>query len=311
MQTPRIERKILESSCAGARVQVPVTTMTGGSDGPTLAVIAGVHGSEYAGIVAAMQLSRTLLKVDLEGVVRIVPICNIPAFYGRSECVCPVDGKNLNRVFPGNPAGTYSDVLADLVFGEIVEGSDCVLNVHGGDIFEKLLPYAGIAQIGDEALVRQCADLGHVYDLPYVVTFAGKSSESYGMDLNTAAQARGIPAMLVEAGGEGVLRQEEADIHLKGMTNIMKHLGMIEGDVVREQRSREMTTDFWRIPNEGVFLPSVKLGDCVKAGQQVGTLFDWHGELMEEVPAPADAEILAIVTTPAARKGAVMYQVVY
>ncbi len=306
-----VEERLLKRHHRDGEIRVPFIQIRGGRNGPTLCVVAGVHGSEYSGIEAAIRLSKTTVPENLKGTLRIVPICNLPAFLGRSEAICPVDGKNLNRVFPGSPQGTYSDALADLVFSEVVKGSDCVLNIHGGDIFEALVPYVGLGESGDADLNRRCREIGRAYDLPFLVTFAGTTSPSYGLDLNSAAQAAGIPAILAEAGGEGVLEEKFVRVHLKGLTNVMKLLGMIEGKIEQSNRTRELVSDFWRVTEEGVFYPHVKLGDYVEAGQDIGVLTDWFGHPVQTLNAPQSAYILAIVTTPAAQKNAVVYQVVY
>jgi len=310
MSKSGITRTILTASHRGEAIRVPFIEILGADDGPILTIVAGVHGSEYAGIEAAIRLSQITVPGELRGTLRIVPLCNLPAFLARAEVVCPVDGKNLNRVFPGDPQGTYSDVLADLVFTKVVEGSDYVLNVHGGDIFEALVPYVGIGECEQLELNKRCRELGRVYDLPFLVTFAGKRSASYG-SLNTAAQTAGIPAILAEAGGEGVLAEEFVQVHLKGFSNVMKYLAMIEGKVVHENETKELTSDFWRITQEGIFYSKVTLGNYVETGDEIGILTDWFGETIEVLKAPRSAYILAIVTTPAARKDAVIYQVAY
>ncbi len=311
MPKVEIEEKLLRRSHRDGEIRVPLIQIRGKGDGPTLCIVAGVHGSEYPGIEAALRLSKATVPENLKGTLRIVPICNLPAFLERSEAVCPVDGKNLNRVFPGNPQGSYTDVLADLVFSEVIKGADCVLNVHGGDIFEALVPYVGIGEPTDPALGQRCRELGRAYDVPFLVTFAGMTSPSYGSDLNSAAQAAGIPAILAEAGGQGVLDEESVRVHLRGFTNVMKLLGMIAGKIERVEDTKELTSDFWRVEEEGIFHPQVKLGDYVEVGQEIGLLTDWFGHRSYTLTAPRSAYIIAIVTTPAARANAVVYQVAY
>ena len=43
-------------------------------------------------------------------------------FRGRSPFVVPEDGKNLNRCFPGNPAGTLAERLAHAAFTQLITG---------------------------------------------------------------------------------------------------------------------------------------------------------------------------------------------
>lgn len=305
------KKQMLTATHQGVEIRVPWIEIVGASDGPTLAVVAGIHGAEYAGIEATLRLSQQILPEALRGRLRIVPVCNLPGFLGRSEAICPVDGKNLNRVFPGDPQGSYSDRLAHLVFSQVVEGADCVLNIHGGDIFEALVPYVGIGSSGNPKIDETCRTLGRIYDLPFLVEFASLPDPSSGQSLNRAAQTKGIPSILAEAGGEGTLDEASVMIHLKGLTNVLKWMKMIEGEPQREVETKELTSDFWRIHEEGFIYPTARLGQHVKEGQEIGILKNWFGEVIEILRAPREAYILAIVTTPAARKNAIVYQVAY
>ncbi len=300
---------MLRASHRGEEIRVPYIEITGATDGPTLAVVAGVHGAEYAGIEATIRLSQQVDPDTLRGRLRLVPICNMPGFMGRCEALCPVDGKNLNRLFPGDPEGTYSDFLVHFVYSRVVKGADCVLNVHGGDIFEALIPYSGIGSSGNRTVDERCRELGRVYDFPFLVEFASIPGPSYGMSLNRAAQTAGIPSILAEAGGEGLLAEESVQSHLKGLGNVLKWMGMMDGEIVRREETKELTSDFWRVSQEGVFYPLLKLGQRVSKGQEIGILRDWYGDTVEILQAPCDAYVIAIVTTPAARKDAIIYQI--
>ena len=98
----------------------PYITLTGREAGPQATIIAGIHGCEYVSIHAAMRLAAELDPATIRGRVLIVPIINLPAYHGRTPFVCPIDGKNPNRVFPGDAAGTASEQLADWVFRNII-----------------------------------------------------------------------------------------------------------------------------------------------------------------------------------------------
>src|SRR5258708_26180851 len=113
-----------------AGIDVPVVEAAGASDGPTLTVIAGVHGCEYASMAAVRQWSATLAGRDLRGRVRAVPVLNLPAVRARSPFVVPEDGKNLNRCFPGDPDGTLADRLAHATFTRVINGSDALIDAH-------------------------------------------------------------------------------------------------------------------------------------------------------------------------------------
>ena len=127
----------------GEPVEIPYVRIQGrAGEGPHLTVVAGVHGCEYTGMAAVMRLIARLDPGDLRGTVTAVPILNQPAFWSRSAFVVPADGKNLNRCFPGDPAGSYTDVLAHEIFSRIIAPSDYLLDLHAGDLPEALEPFA-------------------------------------------------------------------------------------------------------------------------------------------------------------------------
>ena len=135
---PEVQRRTLEL----AGYEVPVVELTGAGDGPQLTVLAGVHGCEYAPMAAVRRWTRALAERELRGRVRAVPVLNLPAFRARTPFVVPDDGKNLNRCFPGDPAGTAAQRLAHAAFTQLITGSDALVDVHAGDMVEALEPFA-------------------------------------------------------------------------------------------------------------------------------------------------------------------------
>jgi predicted deacylase len=307
-----IERRLITADFDGEPIRIPLTEIRGHREGPILTIIAGVHGAEYCGVEAAIRLGRELDPAALSGTLRIVPIANVPGFLGRCEVQCPVDGKNLNRLFPGATDASYSDYLAALLYDELVRDADCVLNIHGGDIFEELVPYTGIGRTENADVDERCRELGRAYGLPFLLeSDAPPDAVAGSTSLNQAAQADGITAILAEAGGRGLLEEDFVVTHLRGMRNTLKWLHMIEGELELPDEVREMTTDFWRIQHEGVCYPEKAIGDFVTRGERIGQVTDWFGEPLEVLIAPRDAWIVAVVITPAARRNAIIYQVAF
>src|SRR3712207_6962001 len=58
--------------------------------------------------------------------------------------------RSPNRVFPGNPNGSYSEQMVHALVHEFVAHADAWLDLHGGDIPEALVPF-GICRGGTEA----------------------------------------------------------------------------------------------------------------------------------------------------------------
>src|SRR5580658_9164019 len=135
-----------------AGTQIPVTTIEGARPGPTLALIAGNHGYEYPPILALQELRTQIDEATLSGTVIMVHVANMPSFLGRTVYFSPVDGKNLNRVYPGKPDGTVSERIAHAITTEVIEKADYVLDLHCGDGNEWLRPYVYQNVTGNAAL---------------------------------------------------------------------------------------------------------------------------------------------------------------
>ena len=92
--------------------ELPVTLIYGREEGPTVLVDGGIHNAEYVGIECVTGLAKQLQPEDIEGILIMIHIVNVNGFQARTVSVSAEDGKNLNRVFPGNENGTYTDKLA-------------------------------------------------------------------------------------------------------------------------------------------------------------------------------------------------------
>jgi uncharacterized protein len=311
MSGPEPATRTLTREHADGTIEIPLIEIEG-RDGPTLTIVAGLHGCEFAGIEAVRRLVSETDFTDLAGRLRVVPVANLPAFFGRSEAVVPIDGKNPNRVFPGNADGSYTESFADLMTREVIDGSDVVLDTHGGDIFELLVPYTGVSNAGPEETRERARELARVYDLPYVVTSERLPGRVEGAGpLREAAMNMGIPALLHESGGQALMREDDIETHVRGMRNTMRYLGMTPGEPEYRNEPRWLETDFWRAPVEGMFYPFQELDDEVEEGQVVGVIRDVFGRDLEEVVAPYGAWIIAIVTSLSCRSDGVLYQVAH
>ena len=119
----------------------PVISVAGAKTGPVLFVNAGVHGGEYPAVEAVIRLGKTLDPKKISGTVILMPVLNLPAFRMRTPFVCPIDNVNPNRVFPGDPRGSYSEQMTHALITEFVVYADAYIDLHGGDIPEALVPF--------------------------------------------------------------------------------------------------------------------------------------------------------------------------
>ena len=295
---PTVVRRSLEL----AGLAVPLVEVTGSHDGPLLTVIAGVHGCEYASMSGVRRWLAGLAGRELSGRVRAVPVLNRPAFESRTPFVVPGDGKNLNRCFPGDPAGTLADRLAYDAFRQLIAGSDAYIDAHCGDMVEALQPFALYEAGPAEA---RAADLAAAYRLPYVIRQAAGPDRPVSGTSSGAAAAAGIPAITAEAGECGLVQERAVALHVAGLNGVLAALGMVEpaaADAAAERPAQTRLGRFlWlRCQHAGWWEPAVAAGDAVSQGQLLGTVSTLDGsQTLESVSAPADGVVIFLTSSPA------------
>jgi predicted deacylase len=275
----------------------PLFEARGAGDGPRLTLLAGVHGCEYSSIAAAVRVMHELDTSKLSGTVTAAPIVNMQSFRQRTPFVVPVDGKNLNRCFPGDPDGSFTDVLAHAIFKTLIEPADVVVDLHGGDMVEALEPFT----LYDESEVEERArDIAVSFGLPYVVREARDAGSLSGMTSTAAARA-GIPAIIAEAGGCGRLEETAVRLLADGVRNVLRHLRMLPGAPEPPATPmRAVARSTWlRSKQGGWWEPVVRAGDEVREGDRLGYVRDLWGAPDQEVNAPADGVVLFLTTSPA------------
>lgn len=292
----------------GEEVAVPVATAEGANDGPVLLVVAGVHGSEYDGIEATKRLFQWVDPSLLSGRMITVPCLNIPAFYGMAAHVNPIDGVNPGRAFPGDPDGSHTERMTALAW-ELAESADFTIDVHGGDLEEKLVEYSQINVTEDDNVDEAAEGLARALDMPFFVR-RPKLNElpKSGGSIHLIAASHGKPAVLSEAGSHGELSETTVAVHVNALKNALFHLGMLEGSPSLNNPDPMVLHRFTGVqaPTDGFWYPVVSKGDVVRKGQLVGTMRDVFHQPIAEVHSDEDALILGVITIPARREGGLL-----
>jgi uncharacterized protein len=272
--------------------QLPLWLINGDEPGPTLVVTGGVHGAEYASIAAALDLGRSLGPTHLRGRVIVVPVVNLPGFAARSIYICPLDGKNPNRVFPGDPAGTASEQIADWVFRNVLSQADYYVDLHGGDLIEALVPFTIFFRSGNPQVDALSLEMAQVFGIPYLV-----SSVNPGSTIAAASNA-GIPSILTESGGQGIWTPEHVADHTRGLDRLMRHLNMLPGPAPSPTPSTLLEQFLWlRSDHEGFWYPQASVGETVHAGQELGLIKDCEGNILQTALSPGNGTVLFIVSS--------------
>jgi uncharacterized protein len=304
----------------------PLVSVAGAKPGPVLFVNAGVHGGEYPAVEAVIRLGKMIDPKKISGTVILMPVLSLPAFRTRTPFVCPVDNVNPNRVFPGDPSGSYSEQMTHALINEFVVYADAYIDLHGGDIPEALVPFV-ICAAGNDEVAEKSKAIAMSFDLPYVLTVSKPVQPAKGSSSYAAASEKGIPAILAEAGGVGQMQEDAVALLFRGAINVMRHLGMVKSvEDVRisndERNSKEKKTvrravamaktsaadtaastlltkfEWVYTKSAGMWYPKIAAGDVVKEGEQIGTVGNLFGDTLEKIVSPMNGVVLFLTTNP-------------
>lgn len=305
MTKPRKETEYLSTRGRGdEEIVVPLARVHGREESPTLLVVAGVHGSEYAGIEATRRLLGWVDPDALSGTLVAIPCLNLPAFYGLAMHVNPLDGLNLGDLFPGDAQGSHSERLAHLVFETLVRSADYVIDVHGGDLEEELAEYSQINLTGDEHVDEAAEALARALGMPIFLRSPKPPDLPSRGGLFEMASVHGVPGVLIEAGGHGDLDESAIAAHLGALRNALYHLGMLEGEPTPHDRPLELRRFLGvEAPVEGFWYPYLKKGDLVRKGQELGEMRDFFDERLALLKSEEEGAVLGVMTIPPRRKG--------
>jgi N-alpha-acetyl-L-2,4-diaminobutyrate deacetylase len=207
---------------AWGSIMIPITVVKNGA-GPTAILTGGNHGDEYEGPTALFDLAARLDPKDVSGRVVIVPAFNYPAFLNKSR-TSPIDGGNLNRIFPGRADGTVTEKIADFFQTQILARADYVLDIHSGGKTLTFVPFAAYHVLPDKRQQARCEAAMRAFNAPY--SLALLEMDATGM-YDTAAEEMGRVFVSTELGGGGATTAETVAIAKRGVENFLKHAGIL------------------------------------------------------------------------------------
>ncbi len=286
---------------------IPVSVIKGTSSGPTVLMVAGVHGYEFTPILAAQRLADEIDAKKLSGEVIIVRVAHISSFEGRSPYLNPFDRKNLNRSFPGKPDGSQTDRIAWALSSKVIPTADFVLDVHSGDGAEWLEAFIGVYGGPLATDYTRALDFAEAMGFPNIVRYQMNTQEQIdsGRSLNRQAVAQGLPTILVEIGQNGSRDPRHVDAIVLGVKRGLNGLGMMEatGDAGKTTLRYFDGTQSVPVEHSGVWTPNDAKGRFVEKGETLGTIRNYEGRLVETVTAPISGFTIYGLAGPPVRAG--------
>ena len=288
---------------SGDILRLAALVAKGPEPGPTLVALGGVHGDEYEGPHAVRLVFNTLDPEQMAGTFVGVPQCNVPAFAAGTR-TSPIDGLNLARIFPGDAQGTITERIAYNLGEYVIARCDFLIDLHSSGTSTSIAPLIGYYRSASER-GRRSLDAAMAFGMPVLW---GHPEVGSGRTISYAHE-REIPWLYTESVGGGWLNQTHAQMYATGVTNILKLLGVLEGEPDRQPHTHHLVGDgnndvtAHTTLASGYFVSQLNVLDRVKKGDLIGRVVGLAGELKNEIVAQNNGVIVLLRANPTVAAG--------
>lgn len=280
-------------------------SFAGPTSGPHLLVTGGVHGDEFEPIVAIRRLIHIMadtpgLARTVRGRVTLVPVVNEAAFHLGSRVA--EDGLDLARTCPGRPDGSVTERTA-WALGRLIHEADFYVDLHTGGTTLDVLPLVGYTLHRDRHVLDVQRRMARAFGLPVVW---GTTPHLEGRSLSVARDA-GVPAIYAEYRGAATCRPNGVDAYVEGCLNVMAEFEMLDREIppvmvehlVEDDRPGSGHLQVCNpAPISGCFVPAVSLGQRVRSGDRLGSVFDPTGGAETSVVSEQTGIVLMLRSFP-------------
>jgi len=279
-----------------ARGVVPIQAIVGRSHHPCLALVGGVHGDEYDGILAVHEVAREVRPDELQGSLLLIAVAN-PFAFAVAQRHTPQDDKDLNRVFPGRPDGSLSERLAHALC-EVLSQADLAMTLHGGGARTELAPWIEFLDLPTPLgrVTYEAAAASGFPDLLALPPLPGR--------LITAMADLGVPVIEGEVGDRGETRRADVAYYRERIDAVARHVGVLPAQAGQPGPSPRL----WSLcpvdaTADGIFLRRVELMQEVEQGTPLGEIVDLHGTVAAHIVAPSPGVVGAYRAHAGVRAG--------
>ena len=266
----------ITNTAGWASTFVPIASIAGG-DGPTVLVLAGNHGDEYEGQVAALRLLQELRPEQISGRVIVLPVLSPAA--SRANTRNWPSGANFNRSFPGRPDGPPNEQLAHFLSSVLFPPADVVIDMHSGGRSAWFIPCSHMHVVDDPLQRRSMLEGMEAWNSDWHYLYIDVNGSGL---LPVEAERQGKLVVTTELGGGGRVPAPVHRLAWSGLTNVLRHVGVLEGEVQTRASlglppavilDGRNPANIVVAPEDGLFEALLEPGDAVSAGEPVGRLW--------------------------------------
>jgi predicted deacylase len=293
---------IPDRSFEASYLNMPVFVARGSAPGPTLCLVAGIHGDELNGVEVARRAFARTDPQRLRGTLVALPAVNAEGVRTGNRYLS--DRRDLNRAFPGRAGGSVASLIAHAVFTRVLAGCDALVDLHTASNNRANLP-----QIRADLSVPAIRELAVHVGLGIVVNGAGPNGS-----LRREAAKAGIAAIIYEAGEPDRFQPAEIERGIEGVANVMAYLDMTEQAEREVPDARIYERSTWvRVPPRqgGFFFPRAQLGEVVRPGDSLGEIVDPLTDEAFDVQTTVAGEVIGMAVPRPVLSGYALFHIAW
>jgi predicted deacylase len=275
-------------------ILVPVIVERAKEDGPTVLLMAGLHGDEINGIEIVRRFLRKKLHKPTKGTIICLPVFNIFGFLNIKREL--PDGRDLNRSFPGSAKGSLASQFAYHFMKEIAPHCDYIIDFHTGASQRNNFPQIRCVMSDPESM-----ELARVFNPPFII-----NSSLIGKTIRESMIKMRKMVLLFEGGMANNIEEMVVEEGLNGTKRLIAHLGMrnYKIDISKDREPIVLQESRWlRAPNSGMFQALVKNGSQLDRGTILAIVTDPYGNFEKKIKSPISGYVICANESPVVFKG--------
>lgn len=281
-------------------VLMPTHVIAGLEPGPTLLITAAIHGDEINGTEIVRRLLKLRFMKSLKGTLIAVPVVNVYGYLYQSRYL--MDRRDLNRSFPGSSSGSIAARLAKLLVNELILQASHLIDLHTGALHRSNMPQIRASLNNQETL-----ELAKIFDASVIID----SRERDG-SLRQMASDLKKPFLLYEVGEALRFDDHGIKIGVRGIVNVMRHLGMLE-TIKREASTSKApiisSTHWIRAEISGNLQSYKRLGESVAKGEVIGIISNPFDLSVQEIKSPYKGVVIGYCKLPPVHEGQALFHI--
>ena len=187
------------------------------------------------------------------------------------------------------------------------------LDIHGGDAGEDLMPFIcyydnNDSQTNQAHQLSEASGMEYIVSYPYTITKTEPAKYAFKQ-----AVQDGIVGLSIEAGKLGNVQDKNVEIIKNAVYNMLDYSKMYKAGNPQVEIEKKYLDNqsYIRVPGNGIFYSSIKSGDNVVQGQELGYITDDFGNVVHQISSPISGIVLYKVGTPPVNKGEALFCIGY